>query len=209
MKSKERVSKFGEVFTPERQVDAMLDLVMDETIRIDSRFLEPACGNGNFLIKILKRKINEVKKLYAKNQYDFQKYIIISVSSIYGIEILPDNVEECRENLYNIVLEIYSSLFSNPNKKFLKVVKFIISKNIIHGDALTLKVQNGDNPIVFSEWCFVKGDKIKRTEYQLSNIIAYQPFNSDSLFSDVGDNVFLSKPLKKFPLVNYMDLINE
>ena len=102
IKSKQRVANHGEVFTNEREVKAMCDLVADECDRIDSRFLEPACGDGNFLAEILKRKLNRVKQLYKTNTYDYERYSVLAISSIYGVDILKDNAAECRARLFAI-----------------------------------------------------------------------------------------------------------
>ena len=106
MKSKQRVADHGEVFTSDREVNAMLDLVKQETDRIDSRFLEPACGTGNFLTEILTRKLEIVEKRYRRNQLDFERYSIIAISSMYGVDILEDNIAECRERLFDIFNKI-------------------------------------------------------------------------------------------------------
>lgn len=82
----------GEVFTSEREVNAMLDLIKPETERIESRFLEPASGTGNFLIEVLHRKLNVVETRYKKSQREYERYAVIAVSSLYGIDILEDNV---------------------------------------------------------------------------------------------------------------------
>ncbi|WP_304063639.1 hypothetical protein [Pedobacter glucosidilyticus] len=91
VKSKKRVTDHGEVFTSQREVSAMLDLVKHETERIDSRFLEPTCGNGNFLAEVLRRKLEIVNSRYSKNQVEWERYSIMAVSSIYGVDILEDN----------------------------------------------------------------------------------------------------------------------
>jgi type I restriction-modification system DNA methylase subunit len=111
VKSKKRVADHGEVFTNDREVNAMLDLVKHETERIDSRFLEPACGNGNFLAEVLRRKLKVVDQRYANNQMDWERYAVISVSSIYGVDILEDNAQECRVRLYQIFDDLYTSHF--------------------------------------------------------------------------------------------------
>ena len=98
--TKERVSDHGEVLTGQREVNAMLDLVKHETERIDSRFLEPACGDGKFLTVILERKLAVVEKRYGRSQLEFERYAVLAVSSIYGIDILPDNVRDCRRRLF-------------------------------------------------------------------------------------------------------------
>src|SRR6266513_928941 len=109
--TKKRVADHGEVLTGKREVNAMLDLVKQETERIDSRFLEPACGNGNFLSVILERKLAAVEKRYSKSQLDFERYAILAVSSIYGIDILPDNARDCRQRLFDIFDAVYTGLF--------------------------------------------------------------------------------------------------
>jgi len=188
IKSKQRVSDHGEVFTSEREVNAMLDLVKQETERIDSRFLEPACGTGNFLVEILRRKLDVVESRYKKNQLDYERYSVIGVSSIYGVELLSDNAEACRERLLNIFVERYTKLYKNDaNEECIRSIKYILSRNIVVGDALTLKtVGEKVEPIVFSEWSAVNGSMIKRRDYTLANLLANQPMNEPNLFSDLG-----------------------
>src|ERR1700740_3513632 len=106
-RTKKRVSDHGEVLTGQREVNAMLDLVKQETERIDSRFLEPACGDGNFLSVILQRKLAVVEKRYGG----------LAVSSIYGIDILPDNVRDCRQRLFEIFDSNYTRLFKRAGKE--------------------------------------------------------------------------------------------
>jgi len=209
IKSKERITEFGEVFTSEREVKAMLDLVYDETLRIDSRFLEPACGDGNFLIEILRRKLRKVSERYSRNQTDYEKNAIIAVSSIYGIDILQDNVADCVDRLTSFTLKDYEKRYKDLNPKFIKTVRFIFSKNILHGDATSLIIPDSDEPIIFSEWNFIGNSKIKRTEYTLANIIAYQPFEGENLFSDLGEEVFIPQPLRTYALCHYLDVDNE
>jgi hypothetical protein len=118
VRTKKRVSDHGEVLTGHREVIAMLDLVKQETERIDSRFLEPACGDGNFLTAILERKLAVVEKRYGKSQLDFERYAILAVSSIYGIDILPDNVRDCRRKLFEVFEANYKRLFKHAGKPF-------------------------------------------------------------------------------------------
>src|SRR6266508_5592624 len=147
--SKKRVEDHGEVLTGTREVSAMLDLVKQETERIDSRFLEPACGTGNFLAEILERKLRVVKSRYGKSQLEYERYAILAVSSIYGIDLLLDNVQACRQRLLGIFRRHYDSLYGDD---CLRAVNYVLSKNIIHGDALTLKtVGKNPKPIVFTE----------------------------------------------------------
>ena len=171
-KSKKRVRDHGEVFTAEREVKAMCDLVKDETERIDSRFLEPACGTGNFLEEILTRKLAVVKKLYKSNPYDYERYAVLAVTSIYGVEILADNAQECRERLFELWNKEYTAVCKkSANDKTREAVKYILSKNILCGNALTLMCvdenqKDTDTPIIFPEWSLL-GTKLKRRDFRL------------------------------------------
>lgn len=208
VKSKKRVTDHGEVFTSKREVNAMLDLVKQETERIDSRFLEPACGTGNFLVEILNRKLNVVVSRYAKSQLEFERYAIIAVSSIYGVDILQDNLIECRARLYSIFDAIYTKLFKASCKEECRTtIQFILSKNILWGDALSLKTPDENKkPIIFSEWSAVNGSLIKRRDFTLANLLQSQPVEGLNLFSDLGDKAFIPTPVKEFPLTHFLKL---
>jgi len=208
VKSKQRVADHGEVFTAEREVNAMLDLVKQETERIDSRFLEPACGTGNFLVEILKRKLTVVENRYSKNQLEFERHAIIALSSIYGVDILQDNVQTCRDRLLGIFTDFYSTNYKKEIKtEFLKVATFILTRNILWGDALTLKTPDEKaQPIVFSEWSAVNGSMIKRRDYTLANLLQSQPIEGANLFSDLGDKAFIPTPVGDFPLTHFLKL---
>lgn len=207
VKSRQRVTDHGEVFTSEREVTAMLDLVKQETERIDSRFLEPACGTGNFLTEILRRKLNIVAERYGKSQLEYERYSILALSSIYGIDVLKDNVIECRERLLKQVIEAYDVLFFlNIKKEYEETAQFLCSKNIILGDALTLMDLNGKNPIVFSEWSAVNGSMIKRRDYTMANLLQSQPMDEPNLFSDLGDQAFIPTPVAEYPLTHFLKL---
>ena len=174
--SRKRVADHGEVLTGKREVNAMLDLVKSETERIDSRFLEPACGTGNFLTEILERKLRVVEARYGKSQLDYERYAILAVSSIYGIDILEDNVQQCRQRLFGIFDLNYLRLFKNKtNDDCRESVRFILERNIIHGDALSLKTV-GDNPkpIVFSEWSPVNGSMLKRRDFTFHGLLEHR-----------------------------------
>lgn len=209
IKSKERIEQFGEVFTSEREVNAMLDLVADEAERIDSRFLEPACGTGNFLLEVMKRKLRITKLKYAKHQPDFERYAFTAISSIYGIDLLEDNILECKARILNYVLSVYAFEFPvSQCDKFKSTMKYILDKNILLGDALTLTLPSNKKPIVFCEWNIIGDNKVKRVDYTLTNLIAYQPFEGDSLFSDLGESAFIPTPLKSFPLTHFKEVHN-
>jgi hypothetical protein len=208
VKSKQRVSDHGEVFTAQREVNAMLDLVKQETERIDSRFLEPACGTGNFLVEILKRKLTVVEDRYSKSQLEFERNAIIAISSIYGVDILQDNVQTCRDRLLGIFTHYYIANCKKEIKpEFLKAAEFILSKNILWGDALTLKTPDAAaKPIVFAEWSAVNGSMIKRRDYTLANLLESQPIDGLNLFSDLGDKAFIPTPVADFPLTHFLVL---
>jgi hypothetical protein len=212
-KIKKRIRDYGEVLTPDFIVNDMLDLVKNETERIDSRFLEPACGDGNFLIEILRRKLVIVERTYKKNQFDYEKYSLIAVSSIYGIELLKDNRKIAIKRLYEFFLNKYRELYKKKiNQEFLKNIYFLLKQNIVHGDALTLKDEN-NNHIIFSEWSLINGYKIKRRDFKFIDLAEFNEnkINMDHLFSDklksdTGKSVFIPKSVKDYPVINFMEL---
>lgn len=201
IKSKQRVQERGEVFTNEREVKAMCDLVKDETERIESRFLEPACGDGNFLAEIVTRKLAVVSKRYGKSETDWEKYSVLAMSSVYGVDIMQDNAQECRARLF----KIWEKAYKRKCKTILSAdcqnaVRFILSRNVLCGDALTMLDDNG-NPIVFSEWSLI-GSNMKRRDYTLANLLETQSYYDLPLFEDVED-VKVPKPVKEFDLIHY------
>ncbi len=208
VKSKKRVADHGEVFTSEREVNAMLDLVKHETERIESRFLEPACGTGNFLVEILRRKLTIVDNRYKSNRVEWELYAVLAVTSIYGIDLLPDNVSECRERLFNIFSDRYHSIFKDEcRSECLQTVRFILNRNILWGDALTLKTPDDTHrPIIFSEWSPVKDGMIKRRDFTMANLLESQPMEEENLFSDLGDRAFLPTPVAEFPLQHFLKI---
>lgn len=178
VKSKQRVSDHGEVFTGTREVKAMCDLVADECLRIDSRFLEPACGDGNFLIEILARKLDVVTRRYKKSPYDYERNALLALGSLYGVEILPDNVAACRDRLYELWDSRYKKAIkrSEQNDEVRESARYILSKNIICGNALSLHCvdesgNDTDNPIIFSQWAFATGPMMKREDYTFEELM--------------------------------------
>ncbi len=209
IKSKERVSTYGEVFTADREVNAMLDLVKQETERIDSRFLEPACGNGNFLAKILERKLAVVRRRHAASRPDYELYALIAAASLYGIELLEDNVAECRERLYTLFRDTYLPLFptTDPAGDYLRSIRYVFRRNILWGDALTLRTPDGHEAITFSEWTAVNGSGlIKRRDFELDMLLKNQPMAGPNLFSDLGDEAFIPTPKAEYPLIHYLKI---
>lgn len=210
VKTKKRVTDHGEVFTDHKEVNAMLDLIKQETENIESRFLEPACGTGNFLVEILRRKLTIVEKRYSKSQIEYERYSITALCSIYGVELLPDNAKECRQRLLGIFTHFYISNFKKAKSDYLQSAEFILSRNILCGDARSLKDAN-NQPIVFSEWAFVKGSFIKRKDYVFKEII---PNENDDLFGaqiieETGKLDFNPIPIKEYPLTKYTELAND
>lgn len=205
VKSRKRVTDHGEVFTSEREVNAMLDLVKQETERIESRFLEPACGNGNFLTEILRRKLSIVESRYKKIQFEFERYAIIAISSIYGVDILEDNAIECRDRLFNIFYEKYFSIYDdNIKPECLKSAKFILHRNILWGDALDFTNPETKEPIVFSEWTAINGTMLKRRDYVFRFLV--EKTHQFTLFNDEGQAAAIDEPVKEFPLAHFLKL---
>lgn len=203
--SKQRVADHGEVFTAEREVNAMLDLVKHETERIDSRFLEPACGNGNFLAEILRRKLTVVDERYSKNQTEFERYAVLAVSSVYGVDILEDNTVECRERLFKIFDEKYTQIYKEKCKEECRnSVRFLLKRNILWGDALDFTNPVTKEAIVFSEWSAFNGSMIKRRDYVFRFLV--EKTHQFSLFNDEGNPASIDEPVKDFPLVHFLKL---
>lgn len=189
VKSRQRVADHGEVFTAEREVNAMIDLIKQESERVDSRFLEPACGDGNFVAEILRRKLEAAKKRAIPPRkkkplpMEFEKQSVIAVASIYGVDLMSDNVQACRERLYNIWNTEYEAICKKEvSEDCRNAVKFILSRNIVCGNALSLKTVDNegndtDEPIVFSEWSFVMGSKMQRKDFRFDKLLAgdYEP----------------------------------
>jgi len=204
--SKSRVAERGEVYTARREVNAMLDLVKQETERIDSRFLEPACGTGNFLAEVFERKLGIVQTRYAKSQLEYERYSMLALTSIYGIDILEDNVLKCRSRLFDIYSVRYRSIFGLEVKpECEKAIKYLLSRNITWGDALTLTtVGPTPSPIVFSEWSLVNGSMIKRRDFTFRELLDHAHLREMPLFSDLGEEVFIPTPVKEFPVAHFL-----
>ena len=214
VKSKKRTRDYGEVFTNEREVNAMLNLVKLESERIDARFLEPACGTGNFLAKILERKLVTVNRLAKKNQTNYERHAILAISSIYGIELLEDNLVECRKRLYDILIKDYESKYSKAQEDFINTIEYLLRTNILNGDALSLKQSNGE-PIIFPQWAFINQALIQRHDFIYEYLMPSDDVNQDLLdneargsylLSETGEPKFFPKSIKKYPPIHYLKL---
>lgn len=205
VKTKKRVADHGEVFTSDREVNAMLDLVKQETERIDSRFLEPACGNGNFLAEVLKRKLIVVENRYRSSQLEWERNSLIAISSIYGVDILEDNTLECQERLFAIFSKIYVDNFGiNAKIELLKSIKFILKRNILWGDALDFTNPVTKKPIVFSEWSMINENMLKRRDYVFKFLV--EQTHQFSMFNDEGNAAAIDEPVKDFPPIHFLKL---
>ena len=224
IKSRKRVADHGEVFTGEREVNAMLDLVKPETERIESRFLEPACGDGNFLAEILRRKLEAVKKAskYKGRVFtaDYEKKAISALCSIYGVELLQDNVEACIKRLYGIWDKEYTKVMkAEASDAVREVAKFILRKNILCGDTLTM-LKNDGTPIIFSQWDFVMNDNVKRRDFRLDELMKG---GKDSVSADYDQSeavphstftydemsgTWMPDPIKEYPPTDYRRIVD-
>lgn len=195
VKSKQRVADHGEVFTPPWLVEAMLDLVKDETQRIDSRFLEPACGSGNFLVQVLRRKLAAVELRYGKSDFERRHYALLALMCIYGIELLADNIAECRANL----LEIFAAYLNLGEADDLyRAAGQVLSLNLVHGDALTMKGSDG-TPITFAEWGYLGKGRFQRRDFRFDVLSGSSAFSAEgSLFAHLGKHEIFT-PVKSYP----------
>ena len=218
VKSKQRVADHGEVFTPAWMVDAMLNLAKDETERIDSRFLEPACGNGNFLVQILRRKLAAVELKYGRSDFQRGYYSLLGVMCIYGIELLPDNIADCRANLLEILAE-YLQLA--PSDDLYRAASYVLTQNLVHGDARTMRTLTEGcknckpssgyggaapsvrghtcQPIVFPEWGPLGKGKFQRRDFLFDSLTKSAAYIAEaSLFADVAKHEIFT-PIKTYP----------
>ena len=211
--SRQRVAEHGEVYTAKREVNAMLDLVKEEAERIDSRFLEPACGTGNFLVEIMSRKMEAVRRQFVRNRFEYDQASAMAVSSMYGVELLPDNVDACRNRLLTQYLETYRQhQHQEASPELERCISFLLRKNILCGDALTMLRDNGE-PVTFCEWTFIgTGGKVKRRDFELSELLRNVEYDKPKageeglLFADTGEPTFVHLPKREFPIVNYLKL---
>lgn len=202
IKSKQRVADHGEVFTPNWMVEAMLDLVKDETERIDSRFLEPACGSGNFLVPVLRRKLAAVELKYGRTEFERRHYALFALMCIYGIELLSDNIAECRANLLQIFAE-YLDL--DESDDLYRAASYVLFQNLIHGDALAMRTDDGE-PITFAEWGYLGKGKFQRRDFRLDTLSQSSAFSAEgSLFALLGKHEIF-RPTTVYPPLTVREL---
>jgi hypothetical protein len=203
IKSKKRVADHGEVFTPPWMVEAMLNLVKDETERIDSRFLEPACGSGNFLVRVLQRKLGAVELKFGKSDFEKRHYALLALMCIYGIELLADNIAECRVNL----LEIFSDYLNlNESDDLYRAASYVLSQNLVHGDAVTMRTHDA-RPITFAEWGYLGKGKFQRRDFRFDALTVASAFSTKgSLFAHLGKHEIFA-PTKTYPPMTVSELV--
>ncbi len=195
VKSKQRVADHGEVFTPAWMVEAMLNLVQDETERIDARFLEPACGSGNFLVQILRRKLAAVELKYGKSDFERRYYALLGLMCVYGIELLPDNIAECRANLLETFAE---SLGLDPADDLYRAAAHVLAQNLVHGDALTMRTHTGE-PVTFAEWGPLGKGRFQRRDFRFDTLAQSSAFSEEgSLFAQLGKHEIFT-PTRTYP----------
>jgi predicted helicase len=202
IKSKKRVADHGEVFTPAWMVEAMLDLVKGETERIDARFLEPACGSGNFLVRILQRKLAAVELKYAKSDFEKRHYALLALMCTYGIELLVDNIAECRANLLDILAD-YLNL--DESDDLYRAAFYVLSQNLVHGDALKMRASD-DQQITFAEWGYLGKGKFQRRDFRLDVLTGASAYSREGdLFANLGKHEIFT-PTKTYPPMTVSEL---
>tara|TARA_B100000678_G_scaffold249153_1_gene223360 strand:+ start:1554 stop:2204 length:651 start_codon:yes stop_codon:yes gene_type:complete len=202
IKSKQRVADHGEVFTPPWLVEKMLDLVKGETERIDSRFLEPACGSGNFLAPILQRKLAAVELKFGKSDFEKRHHALLGLMCCYGIELLADNIAECRANM----LEVFADYLAlDADDDLYRAASYVLSLNLVHGDAMTMRAID-DAPIRVVEWGYLGKGKFQRRDFRLDVLTGMASFSAeDSLFSTLGKHEIFT-PSQTYPPMSVRDL---
>ncbi len=205
IKSKKRVADHGEVFTPRWLVEQMLDLVKGETERIDARFLEPACGSGNFLVPVLQRKLAAVEAKYGKSEFERRHYALLALMSIYGIELLVDNIAECRANLLEILADYLNVDEAND---LYRAAFYVLSQNLVHGDALTMRACDGQ-PISFAEWGYLGRGKFQRRDFRLDVLTGASAFSAEgSLFAQLSKHELFT-PTRTYPIMTVKELAHD
>jgi len=201
VKSRKRVVDHGEVFTPSWLVEDMLDLVKGESERIDSRFLEPACGSGNFLVPVLRRKLATVHEKFAASDFEKRHHALLALMSIYGIELLQDNAEECRRNLLDT---LFDYLGTGVGDKWFGAAHVVVHANIVHGDALDMTTATGE-PITFPEWGYLGKGKYQRRDFRYHTLTQLSSFEPDTLFGDSGSHEIFT-PSKTYPPMTVLEI---
>jgi hypothetical protein len=202
IKSKKRVADHGEVFTPRWLVEKMLDLVKGETERIDSRFLEPACGSGNFLVPVLQRKLAAVEAKFGRSDFERRHHALLALMCCYGIELLADNIAECRANMLDVFADY---LFLDEMDETYLAAYHVLSLNLVHGDAMTMYEVTGA-PIHVVEWGYIGKGKFQRRDFRLDVLTNAGSYSKEgSLFGDLGKHEIFT-PTRAYPPMTISDM---
>jgi len=198
VKSRQRVADHGEVFTPAWLVTDMLDLVKSESERIDSRFLEPACGSGNFLIPVLERKLATVQARYRSSDFERRHYALFALMCVYGIELLADNAAECRSRLVDTLTK-----FVQADAVWTEAARTVVALNVVEGDALTMTSAVGTH-ITFPEWGYLGRGKYQRRDFRFDDL-------TQRASADIGLFAYLEEhevfvPVKSFEPMTVQEL---
>lgn len=200
VKSRKRVADHGEVFTSSWMVEDMLKLVEGESERIDSRFLEPACGSGNFLKVVLAKKLKTVESKYGKSEFERKHQALFALMCIYGIELLSDNIEECRQ----ILLKIFASFLKiDEEDTWYHAARAVLKANILQGDALTLRTPGGDH-IEFPEWGYLGSGKYQRRDFRYDDLT--QRSSIQGTLFELFEEHQLFVPTKTYPKMSTEEL---
>jgi hypothetical protein len=201
LRSRQRVADHGEVFTPAWMVQAMLDDVKDESERIDARFLEPACGSGNFLVEVLRRKLATVELKFGRSKFERRHYGLFALMCVYGVELLTDNVEECRANM----LEIFAGwLEVDETADTLGAAAYVLSQNIVHGDALKM-LDRDEKPITFAEWGYLGKGRFQRRDFRFDTLVQMSSLGEETLFASLGKHEIFT-PVRSYPPLTVAEL---
>lgn len=200
VKSKKRVADHGEVFTPSWMVEDMLNLVKDESERIDSRVLEPASGSGNFLVPVLRRKLAAVQSRYGSSDFEKRHQALLALMCVYGIELLEDNTIECRANL----VELFANFVGGATTDlWRRAATRVVEANIVQGDALSMTTPTGE-PIVFAEWGYLGMGKFQRRDFRYDNLTQRASFQG-TLWDHLDEHEIFA-PTKEYPTMTVEEL---
>jgi hypothetical protein len=200
VKTRQRVVDHGEVFTPFWLVENMLDLLGGEAGRIDARFLEPACGSGNFLVPVLRRKLASVQQRYAASDFEKRHHALLALMSIYGIELLQDNAMECRTNLLDTLFDYLGATIGD---EWVAAARGVVSVNVVQGNALDMTTADGC-PITFPEWGYLGKGRFQRRDFRY-DMLTQRSLIEGPLFAELEKHdVFV--PVRTYPPMTVMEI---
>jgi hypothetical protein len=203
VKSRQRVADHGEVFTPAWLVENMLDLVKEESERIDARVLEPACGSGNFLVPVLIRKLATVQSRYRKSDFEKRHFALFALMCIYGIELLADNAQECRDNLASVFNDFLSI---DDDDEWARAAQAVLAANIVQGNALTMSLPSGQS-ITFAEWAYLGKGTFQRRDFRYRDLTQRSSWEG-TLFAQLDDDALFT-PIRTYPPMTVREIAGQ